>query len=203
MPLANRIYDHFGLLQDRILARLTVADPALDRVVRDWPNLTTANGAGIPFMTERVGDFANTLTKNLNNVSGLAGIVLTPTARVDEPTDGTFELTAPVVIQVQENVTINMRGRDADAADKKGTQVPALMLVQYVMRRLHGFCHQLYGGEPEMSRVLLDKKAFTLLKATNPVVYNIAFTAPIDLAARLPDEFDDLLFDDGSVVNYA
>jgi hypothetical protein len=195
MSNPNDIRDHFVMLQNRILARLTVSDKAVDRVVLDWPVPTSANTKGIPFMTERVGDFANKLAQNLGTLGGIVGVVLTPTATMNEEEDGTLDMTAPVIVQIQENVLINQGAN--------GTKVSALTLATFVMRRLQGFCHGLYGGELQMSRMLLDRKPFVLLKATGPVVYNVAVNAPLDLAARLPDEFDELLFDDGSVVQYA
>jgi hypothetical protein len=196
MSSPNDIYDHFVMLQNRILARLTVTDPAVDRVAENWPVPMSANeGARISFMTERVGNLESMLQKSLNQLGGIACIILTPTARMLEPGEESLELEAPVLIQIQENVLINQGA--------KGTKISALTMVAFIMRRLQGFSHGLYGGTPEMSRMHLDPKPFVLIKDENPVIYNVAAIAPLDLEARLPDEFDALLFDDGSVVQYA
>src|SRR5215471_8550508 len=110
----------FSKLQQDVIARLTATVPTI-------PSPVPASGA-VQWVTEDIGDLANIVTRAIGKV-GIVGIVLTPGGgkmyAIDHRLPPSF--VCPLVIQIQENVTVN-RGA-------AGTKIPALDLVQFCMKR--------------------------------------------------------------------
>lgn len=160
--------DHFVALQNSVLARLQAIDASV-------PAPAAAHGA-ITWLSEVKGDVASKLAKAIGSL-GIVGVVLTPTALMVDPNGEDLGMYAPVLIQIQENVIINQGA--------SGTQIPALRLVSFVMKRLQNFCHNIYNGSPATQRLRLDPKPFVLIKDDAPLTYNVAATAMLDLSAAL------------------
>lgn len=160
--------DHFVLLQNAVLARLEAVDAAV-------PAPVPAAGA-VTYLNEQKGDIANLLARAIGKI-GIAVVVLTPTALMADPESEDLSMFAPVLIQIQENVLINQGAN--------GTKIPALRLVSFVMKRLQGWCHHLYGGATDTQRLRLHPKPFVLIRDDNPITYNVAATAMLDLSAPL------------------
>lgn len=167
--MPSDVNDHFVLLQGLVTARLAAVDTAI-------PAPTPLHGS-VPYLSEQKGDIATQIQAALNNVGGIAALILTPTAVLADPTGITLDMYAPVIIQVQENVVVN-RGAT-------GTGIPALRLVSFIMRRLQGWPHMLYAGDPEQQRLALDQKPFVMIRDEPPLTYNVVAIAPIDLNAPL------------------
>jgi hypothetical protein len=72
-------------------------------------------------------------------------------------------------VQIQENVTIN-RGAS-------GTQVPALDLVEFCMKRLHWFERD---GQ-RIRRIQLDEVPYLLVSEYPILTYNVRFNAPLSI----------------------
>ena len=151
-------------LQQQVIGRLTAIDPAV-------PSLVAAVGA-ISWITEDVGDLANIVARAVANI-GIVGIVVTPGGedRCKLFSAGVFPISfvCPIIIQIQENVTVN-RGT--------GTNIPALDLVQFVMRRLHMWSptHQ-----RAVNQINLDETPYSLVQEAPILTYNVRFNAKITI----------------------
>lgn len=171
-------------LQTKVVARLEAVS-ATDFFHRSVPLPTTANGQPIAVISEIKGDIAYQLQRSLESM-GIAIIVLTPLGQLIDPNNPRLDMLSPLKIQIQEDVTLN---REATV----GTQVPALDLVRFVLRRLHAWPHMLYessasspldpayAGAAKAQMIRSQKQAFTLLTDT-PLVYDVDFLAPLNLS---------------------
>jgi hypothetical protein len=151
-------------LQSKIVNRLTEDDAAV-------PAPAPANGA-ITWITEIKGDLKNLIDRSLGK-QGICAIVLTPGGnklRVRDPKTGVISLVCPVQIQIQESVTINQ--------GSTGTKIPALELVEFVMKRLNYY--ELSPGQ-RITRVELDEVPYTLVTEYPILTYDVWFNAPVTL----------------------
>lgn len=162
------VNDHFVALQNLVTARLAATDASI-------PAPVAAHGS-VQYISEQKGDIVTLLQTAINNI-GIGVVILTPTALMIDPETEAFAMRAPIIIQVQENVIVN-RGA-------AGTQIPALRLVSFIMRRLQGWPHMLYPGDQDLQRLTLDPKPFVLIRDEPPLTYNVAASAIIDLNAPL------------------
>jgi len=148
-------------LQNAIIGRLTAPDATI-------PSLTPANGQ-VNWLTENIGDLGNNIAKTIGKM-GIIGIVTTPGGgKVFQQGVYPPAFRCTVEIQIQENVTIN-RGAS-------GTQIAALDLVEFVIKRLHLFSPHGHRAD----RVELDEVPFRLITDTPILVYNVNFVAPLTL----------------------
>ncbi len=146
-------------LQQSIINRLTAVDAAV-------PSPVPANGQ-VDWITEDIGDLANVIARAVGKL-GIIGIVVTPHGKVMVTGEGPeIAFHSLVEIQIQENVTIN-RGAS-------GTQIPALDLVQFVMKRLHWF----QRDKQRIRRIVLDEIPFLLVAEVPLLIYNVRFISPI------------------------
>jgi hypothetical protein len=150
-----------GDLQQSIIQRLTAQDP-------DIPLPVPANGT-IQWITEDIGDFANIIDRAVGKL-GITGIVMTPHGKLIKLGEGpNIAFHSLVEVQIQENVTIN-RGAS-------GTQVAALALAEFCMKRLHYW----WRDNQKIRRIQLDEIPFLLVAEVPLLVYNVRFTAPISI----------------------
>ena len=168
-------YDHIKQLQAKVVARLQAAD-AKDYFQRSVPWPVSANGQPIAVLSEEQGDINFLLTQSLERI-GVCLAVLTPTGEGEESQTGQLRFDVPVVVQIQEDVTMNRA--------PNGTQVQISTLIAFVLRRLHGWSHALYPGSPLSQMVKRQARAWVCIDYQNPVTYNVAFTAPLNLSAPL------------------
>jgi len=148
-------------LQNSIIARFTAVDPNV-------PAPVPVNGQ-IQWITENIGDLANIIARATGKL-GIIGIVMTPGGKLMQKEQGpNIAVSSLVEIQIQENVTIN-RGAS-------GTQVPALDLVEFCMKRLHWFSRD----HQKIRRIVLDEVPFLLVAEVPLLVYNVRFQAPISI----------------------
>ena len=148
-------------LQQSIVTRFTEADLSV-------PSLVPANGQ-IQWVTEDIGDLANIIARATAKL-GLVGIVMTPHGKLIRLGEGpNIEFHSLVEVQIQENVIIN-RGA-------AGTQIAALDLVEFCMKRLHWYKRD----KQLIRRIFLDEVPFLLVAEVPLLVYNVRFTAPISI----------------------
>ena len=151
-------------LQQDTITRLTAIDPLV-------PSLVPAKGS-ITWLTENIGDLASKVAQATGKL-GIVGLVLTPGGdrlQLFSNDAQALSFSCPLLIQIQENVLVN-RGAN-------GTQIPALDLVKFCMKRLHFW-------EPKrtrISRIKLDPKPFELVQDAPLLVYDVRFLAPITIA---------------------
>jgi hypothetical protein len=160
---------HYVALQNAVIARLESTDPSLA------PALIPANGHAIPFLSEQRGDLVNKIQNAVAKI-GLVVIVLTPKAIMINPNAPGLDQMAPILVQVQETGIVNKGAT--------GSQISALEMVVFVMKRIHFWSHDLYAAEPDTMRVKLEKTPFVLIN-DNPTVYNVAAWTPISLNTPL------------------
>jgi hypothetical protein len=166
--------DHFELLQDKIIARLAA--------YKDSPNdpkpflQDTANDKTIEVFDERIGDLGNKIDRALGTGLGIAVVVMTPVSQLRDPDQPGLDLLALVKVQIQENVTLN-RGNS-------GTKVSAMKVRNMAMRAIHHWPHLLYTFADKLQRVQLEKIPYVLVK-TDPLVYDVDATTPLNLSAPL------------------
>lgn len=154
-------------LQQKILTRLTEEDEKI-------PAPTPANDKTVTWMTEIIGDLVNEVQKGLVK-HGIVGTVLTPGGdrlKLRDPDTGQLALSNPIVIEIQENVTIN-RGA-------AGTQIAALTLVEFCMKRLNLF-DLTKGANTRLTKVTLDPKPYELVEIAPLLIYHVRANAPITL----------------------
>jgi hypothetical protein len=148
-------------LQQSIITRLTATDAAI-------PSLTPANGQ-IQWITEDIGDLANVIARTTGKL-GIIGIVMTPGGKLVTPGQGPpIAIHSLVEIQIQENVTIN-RGAS-------GTQIAALDLVEFCMKRLQYF----ERDAQRIRRIVLDEIPFLLVSEYPILTYNVRLNAPVTI----------------------
>jgi len=152
----------FSKLQQDVIARLTT-------IVLDAPSPVAATGS-VQWVTEDIGDLANIVTRAVGKV-GIIGIVLTPGGgkmySVDQKHPMGF--VCPIVIQLQENVTVN-RGA-------AGTQIPVLDLVQFCMKRLHNWS----PTNQRVNTIYVDETPFVLVSEAPILTYNVAFSTGVTI----------------------
>jgi hypothetical protein len=151
-------------LQAKILTRLTADIPAI-------PAPVPANGQTVTWMTEIIGDLVNKVQKTAAS-TGIVGTVLTPGGdrlQLRDPKTGQIALINPIVIEITENVIVNRA---------VGTQIAALTLVEFCMKRLNLF--ELTKGA-RITRVTLDPKPFELVAMAPLLIYHVRANAHIDL----------------------
>ncbi len=162
----------FVQLQDKVVTRLQAFKDPENAALPFFS--TTANDKVIPIFSERIGDLATKLATALNAL-GIGLIVLTPTAKLQDPTTpGDWTLECPVLIQIQENVFLNQ--------SNTGTKVAAIDAVRAVMKALHFWSHDINPGPPQEARLLLDDPPFLLIKEEPTLTYNVALIAPLDVS---------------------
>lgn len=161
---------HYVALQNATIARLTSTDAALP------PAPVPANGHAIPFLSEQLGDLNSRITNAIARI-GLVAIVLTPKASMLDPDLPGLDQMAPILVQVQENGIAN-KGAN-------GSQISALALVVFIMKRLHFWSHGLYDASPETMYAKLEKTPFVLIGDNPAVIYNVAAWTPLDLNVPL------------------
>ncbi len=148
-------------LQTAIVNRLAAIDPTV-------PSLVPANGA-IRWITEDVGDLANIITRATAKL-GIVGIVMTPGGgKLFKTGEPGIAFQCPIEIQIQENVVIN-RGTS-------GTQIAALALVEFVMKRLNFFS----PTNQRITRITLDETPYLLVSEYPILTYNVRFNAPLTI----------------------
>jgi len=86
---------------------------------------------------EKIGDLSAKIQVALTKL-GIGIIVLTPVAKLKAADGAEISLEVPVVVQVQENVTINQGA--------SGTKLAALDVVIEILTRLHFWSHGLNAG---------------------------------------------------------
>lgn len=160
---------HYVALQEAVVSRLTSTDSALP----PWP--TSANGNTVPVLSEQKGDIANLIQRAIAKI-GLVVVVLTPKAHLIDPDVPGLDQMAPILVQVQENGIVN--------TGANGTQISALAMVVFIMKRVHFWSHGLYAVDPGQMRVKLERTPFVLINDF-PVVYNVAAWTPLNLDLEL------------------
>jgi hypothetical protein len=151
-------------LQAAIVARLKA-------VVSDIPAPVPANGE-VQWITEIIGDLKNIIDRNLGKL-GVIGIVMTPGGRLIQPGVAPISLRCPIEVQIQESVTINRSGA--------GTQIAALDLVRFTMKRLHWWAPQISPATPRITRIELDEAPYLLVAEYPILTYNVRFNAPLTI----------------------
>jgi hypothetical protein len=121
-------------------------------------------------LTEDIGDLGNVIDRAIAKM-GIVGIVMTPGGgKLFKLGVYPMSLECPIVIQTQENVTVN-RGA-------AGTQVPSLDLVQFCLKRLH-----LWSPTGQrLTRVECDETPYILVSEAPLLTYNIHFRSGITVA---------------------
>ena len=148
-------------LQQSIISRLTAVDTTV-------PSPAPANGQ-VDWITEDIGDLANVIARAVGKM-GIIGIVITPHGKLITLGQGPeIAFHSLVEVQIQENVTIN-RGAS-------GTQIPALDLVQFVMKRLHWF----ERDKQRIRRLMLDEIPYLLVSEAPILTYNVRIISPISI----------------------
>ena len=148
-------------LQQSIISRLTAVDNTV-------PAPVPVNGA-IEWITEDRGDFANIIARMTAKL-GIVGIVMTPGGKMIKLGEGpNIEFHTLAEIQIQENVTIN-RGAN-------GTQVAALTLVEFCIKRLHWWSRD----NQRIRRLYLDEIPYLLVSEVPLLVYNVRLIAPLSI----------------------
>lgn len=160
---------HYVALQHAVIARLESTDASLA------PAPVPANGRAIPFLSEQRGDLLNTIQNAIAKI-GLVVVVLTPKALMIDPDVPGLDQMAPILIQVQETGIVNK--------GPNGSQISALAMVVFIMKRIHYWSHDLYDADPDTMRVKLERTPFVLI-ADNPTVYNVAAWTPLSLDTPL------------------
>lgn len=162
---------HITRLQENVAARLEsyrypadAAKPFLQ---------TTANNVTIPVLHEQHGDFVARLQAAMTKLTGVAVLVLTPTADMLDADLGNLDMNLPVLVQIQVNGILNKTG------------LTALDLVAMTMRALQGWPHGVMAGAEDLQRLRLEAKPYLLINDFPEVVYNVAAVAPMDLNAPL------------------
>jgi hypothetical protein len=148
-------------LQNSIITQLTAVNAAM-------PAPVPANGQ-IQWITENIGDLANVIARTTGKL-GIIGIVMTPGGKLVTPGSGPpIAIHSLVEIQIQENVTIN-RGAS-------GTQISAIDLVEFCMKRLQYF----ERDQQRIRRIVLDEIPFLLVSEYPILTYNVRLNAPLTI----------------------
>lgn len=164
--------DHFVAFQTAILARLTEVDANV-------PAPVPANGQPVPFISELLHDVETELQTSLAKY-GMGIVVRTPLGKLidPQPRSRTLVMDAPIMIEVNEDVILNQ-------TPGTGTQIPALRMVVFLMKRLQGYPIRIYEGAPDTQRAWLDLIPFILIPDQVRTVYAVAAHGIINLNAPL------------------
>ena len=121
----------------------------------------------IEVLTQKLGDLDSLIEQKINSI-GISTVVITPLAKLPEPTVDALDLDVPFVVQISED------------PKNKTKDYGALDLACEVMCLLHGTATGL--GNPRVNRLRLTSTPLTLVDESP--TYHVNFVAKITLLPR-------------------